>query len=43
MCEILGAKNKKVDRRKEPWWKKRLVRQIKEMNKDLGRVNSLID
>eukprot|EP00112_Aurelia_sp_Birch-Aquarium-sp1_P022216 Seg6175.2 transcript_id=Seg6175.2/GoldUCD/mRNA.D3Y31 product="hypothetical protein" protein_id=Seg6175.2/GoldUCD/D3Y31 len=43
VCEIIGAKNKKIDGRKEPWWKKRLVRQIKEMNKDLGRVNSLID
>ena len=43
VCEILGAKNKKIDGRKEPRWKKRLVRQIKEMSKDFGRVNSLID
>ena len=43
VCEILGAKHKKIDGRKEPWWKKWLVRQIKEMNKDLGRENSLID
>ena len=41
-CEILGAKNKKIDGRKKPWWKKRLARQVKEMNKDLGRINSLI-
>ena len=41
-CEILGAKNKKIDGRKEPWRKKRLARQVKEMNKDLGRINSLI-
>ena len=28
---------------KEPWWKTRLDTQIREMNKDLGRANALID
>lgn len=29
--DILRAKNKKIDGRKEPWWKKRLARYVKEM------------
>ena len=43
VCEILGFRKKKVHDWKEPWWKKRLTTQIREMNKDLGRVNALID
>ena len=43
VCEILGFRKKKVHDWKEPWWKKRLTTQIREMNKDLGRVKALID
>lgn len=43
VCEILGVGKKKVNDWMEPWWKKRLNTQIREMNKDLNRVNALID
>ena len=27
---------------KQPWWKRRLESQVKELNKDLGRLNALL-
>ena len=37
--------NNLVTRRKgkEPWWKRRLENKTKELNKDLGHINSLIE
>ena len=36
-------KNKTKDEKKQPWWKRRLESQIKELNKDLGRRNALLE
>ena len=29
--------------KKQPWWKRRLESQVKELNKDLGRLNALLE
>ena len=29
--------------KKQPWWKRRLGSQVKELNIDLGRLNTLIE
>ena len=29
-------------KQKQPWWKRRLESQVKELNKDLGRLNVLL-
>ena len=33
-------KNKTKGEKKQPWWKRRLESQVKELNKDLGRLNA---
>ena len=43
VTEMLGVKSKNKEKRKEPWWKRRLEGQVKELNRDLGRVNALIN
>ena len=35
-------KNKAKGEKKQPWWKRRLESQVKELNKDLGRLNALL-
>ena len=35
-------KNKAKRWKKQPWWKRRLESQVKELNKDLGRLNALL-
>ena len=39
---MLGVKNRKSTGMK-PWWKRRMEAQIKQLNKDLGHINTLID
>ena len=41
VSEIVGVKERDK-KKKEPWWKKRIEISIKNLNRDLGRVNSLI-
>ena len=41
--ELLGLKKPNRNARREPWWKRRLEGRVKEMNKDLCRVNMLIE
>ena len=41
--ELLGLKKPNRNARREPWWKRRLAGRVKEMNKDLCRVNMLIE
>ena len=36
-------KNKAKGEKKQPWWKRRLESQVKELNKDLGRLNALLE
>ena len=43
VTEMLGLKSKNKEKRKEPWWKRRLEGQVKDLNRDLGRVNALIE
>ena len=40
---MLGVKSKSKEKRKEPWWKRRLEGQVKELKRDLGRVNALVE
>ena len=40
--EIVGVKSSGKTTDKEPWWKRRLQKQVSELNKDLGRVNALM-
>ena len=42
VTDLVGVKRGNRQTRKEPWWKKRLENQVKILNKDLGRVNALI-
>ena len=35
-------KNKTKDEKKQSWWKRKLESQFKELNKDLGRLNALL-
>ena len=40
--KLLGiSNNKKQDKNKEPWWKKRLTWQISELRKDIGKLEAL--
>ena len=41
--ELLGLRKPNRNARTEPWWKRRLEGRVKEMNKDLCRVNMLIE
>ena len=36
-------KNKTKDEKKQSWWKERLEIQVKGLNKDLGRLNALLE
>ena len=36
-------KNKTKDEKKQSWWKERLKIQMKGLNKDLGRLNALLE
>ena len=36
-------KTKTKGEKKQPWWKRRLQSQVKELNKDLGRLNALLE
>ena len=40
--EMVGIKRKENYTRKQPWWKRRLEQQITDLNRDLGRVNAMI-
>ena len=42
VTDLVGVKRGDRQTRKEPWWKRRLENQVKILNKDLGRVNALI-
>ena len=42
VTEILGVKIRK-NARMEPLWKRRMEAQVKQLNKDLGRINTLIE
>ena len=42
VTEIVGMKKVVTNNKKEPWWKRRLEKQVRELNIDLGRVNTLI-
>ena len=42
VTEILGVKNRKITGM-EPWWKRRMEAQVKQLNKDLGQINTLIE
>ena len=41
ITEMLGVKNRKSTGM-EPWWNRRMVAQVKQLNKDLGQINTLI-
>ena len=36
-------KTKTKGEKKQPWWKRRLESQVKELNKDLERLNALLE
>ena len=40
VSEMLGVKNRKSTGM-EPWWKKRMEAQVKQLHKDLGHINTL--
>ena len=40
--EMLGVKNRK-NTGMEPWWKRRMETQVKQLNKDLGHINIMIE
>ena len=40
---IVFEKNKTESEKKQPWWKRRLESQVKELNKDLGRLNAMLE
>ena len=40
--EMLGVRNRK-GMGIEPWWKRRMEAQVKQLNKDLGHINTLIE
>ena len=42
VSEIVGVRERSGVKKAEPWWKKRIEASIKNLNRDLGRVNSLI-
>ena len=42
VMEMLGVKNRKGTGMK-PWWKRRMEVQVKQLNKDPGHINTLIE
>ena len=42
VTEMLGVKNRKSTGM-EPWWKRRMEAQVKQLNKDLGHINILTE
>ena len=42
VTEMFGVKNRK-SAGIEPWWKTRMEAQLKELNRDLGHINTLIE
>ena len=42
VTEMLGVKNRKVTGM-EPWWKRSMEAQVKQLNKDLGHINTLTE
>ena len=42
VTEMLGAKNRK-SAAMEPWWKRRMEAQVKQLNKSFGHINTLIE
>ena len=42
VTEMLGIKNRKGTGM-EPWWKRRMEAQVKQLNKDLGHINTLTE
>ena len=43
VTETLGFNRNSKRKRQEPWWKRRLESQIRDLNRDLGRVNTLFE
>ena len=43
VVENLGVKRELGSKPKEPLWKRRLEGQVKQLNKDLGRINAIIE
>ena len=42
VTEVVGMRRKRKEN-KEPWWRRRLEDQVRQLNKDLGRINNLIE
>ena len=42
VTEMVGMRRKQKEK-KEPWWRRRLGEQVRQLNKDLSRINNLID
>ena len=42
VTKMLGVKNRKSTRMK-PWWKGRIETQVKQLKKDIGKINTLIE
>ena len=42
LLEMLVVKNRKSTGM-EPWWKRRMEAQVKQLNKDLWHINTLIE
>ena len=40
---IVFEKNKTKSEKKQPWWKRRLESKNKELKKDLGRLNAMLE
>ena len=40
---IVFEKNKTKSEKKQPWWKRRLESKVKELKKDLGRLNAMLE
>ena len=43
VVEDLGVKREGGKKSKEPWWKRRLEGHVKHLNRDLGRINTIIE
>ena len=35
---LIGKKKKRADKKREPWWKRRIQEKIEELRKDLSRL-----
>ena len=42
VTEMLGVKNRKSIG-KEPWWERRMEARLKQLSKDLGHIDTLIE